>query len=73
MSLSGVNAGYLDVNGTANTGAFTTTSASVTDATQSTSKDTCALIVTQGSLGVESLSTKSERLEHEISQTLQTE
>jgi hypothetical protein len=44
----------LEVYGTANTGVLTTTSASVTDATHSTSKDTGALIVTQGGLGVES-------------------
>jgi hypothetical protein len=44
----------LEVYGTANTGALTTTSTSVTDATQSTSKDTGALVVTQGGLGVES-------------------
>jgi hypothetical protein len=44
----------LEVYGTANTGVLTTTSASVTDATHSTSKDTGALLVTQGGLGVES-------------------
>jgi hypothetical protein len=44
----------LDVYGTANTGALTTTSASITDVTHSTTKDTGALIVTQGGLGVES-------------------
>jgi hypothetical protein len=44
----------LDVYGTANTGALTTTSASITDVTHSTSKDTGALLVTDGGLGVES-------------------
>jgi hypothetical protein len=44
----------LDVGGTANTGALTTTSASITDVTHSTSKDTGALLVTDGGLGVES-------------------
>jgi cytoskeletal protein CcmA (bactofilin family) len=43
----------LDVRGTANVGAFTSTSASVTDLTHSTSKDTGVLVVTQGGLGVE--------------------
>jgi hypothetical protein len=44
----------LEVYGTANTGALTTTSASITDVTHSTSKDTGALLVTDGGLGVES-------------------
>jgi cytoskeletal protein CcmA (bactofilin family) len=43
----------LDVRGAANVGAFTSTSASVTDLTHSTSKDTGVLVVTQGGLGVE--------------------
>ena len=43
----------LDVRGTANVGALTTTSASVTNTTHSTSKDTGVLIVTNGGLGVE--------------------
>src|SRR6056300_222715 len=43
----------LDVRGAANVGAFTATSASVTDLTHSTSKDTGVLVVTQGGLGVE--------------------
>src|SRR6056300_450738 len=51
----GTEPSYLfDVGGTANTGALTTTSASITDVTHSTTKDTGALIVTQGGLGVES-------------------
>jgi hypothetical protein len=44
----------LEVYGTANTGTLTTTSASITDVTHSTSKDTGALLVTDGGLGVES-------------------
>jgi cytoskeletal protein CcmA (bactofilin family) len=43
----------LDVRGAANVGALTTTSASVTDTTHSTSKDTGVLVVTRGGLGVE--------------------
>ena len=43
----------LDVRGAANVGTLTTTSASVTDTTHSTSKDTGVLIVTNGGLGVE--------------------
>src|SRR6056300_158696 len=43
----------LDVRGAANVGAFTATSASVTDLTHSTSKDTGVLVVPQGGLGVE--------------------
>src|SRR5210317_203578 len=45
---------FLEVYGTANTGALTTTSASITDVTHSTSKDTGALLVTDGGLGGES-------------------
>ena len=44
----------LDVRGDANVGVLTTTSGTVTDATQSTSKDTGVLVLTQGGLGVES-------------------
>ena len=43
----------LDVRGDANVGVLTTTSGTVTDATQSTSKDTGVLVLTQGGLGVE--------------------
>jgi cytoskeletal protein CcmA (bactofilin family) len=43
----------LDVRGTANVGALTTESISITDTTHSTSKDTGAFILTNGGLGVE--------------------
>src|SRR6056300_45332 len=43
----------LDVRGTANVGALTTESISITDTTHSTSKDTGAFILTSGGLGVE--------------------
>src|SRR5210317_1521523 len=42
-----------DVRGTANVGALTTESISITDTTHSTSKDTGAFILTNGGLGVE--------------------
>ena len=42
-----------DVRGTANVGALVTTSTHISDATTSTTKDTGALIITEGGVGIE--------------------